>query len=129
MWYKVTYENGVHVNELGSCPALQTDLIYASHYRTQATNGAGMVADFYMEPNGEPTDTFSKVVKVSRSQPCDTARADLTIEDANYILRQLRLHEPEHSMAIQTIISKAITSSWSSIPPLSETKQTARGRS
>lgn len=40
--------------------------IEAHGYSTQATQGAGMIADFYEEPNSEPFATFARVASVQR---------------------------------------------------------------
>lgn len=126
MWYKVTY---VVPGDNTQAEYVNTDLIYADYYKTQATNGAGMVTDFFQNHSVNPTDTFAKVLNVQRSQPCDTARVDLTIEDARYIQNILFKAEPEGSDAIRAIIKKAVDDSWSTDWELSKTKQTATGRS
>ena len=57
--YTITYESGFDINGIPSVIAAE---VTAAFYSTQATSGAGMVADFYAHLNDtRPCFTFAKV--------------------------------------------------------------------
>lgn len=117
MWHEVTYRSGVTFSEaLGTLPTEKTDLVYATSYETQATNGAGMVADFFLktsETTRKRTHTFAQVVSVKEAVPTETVRLDLSRDDVSYIQMCMKLKDPEGSTALRDIIARAVSNSWS----------------
>ena len=124
MWYKVTY---MIPGSAGYVSSMQTDLVYATRYHTQATSH-GMVADFYLklgEKDEQLTETYNQVLKVKQAVPCDTVRLDISVDDAQYFCGVLKLREREGSEAVREIINKAISNTWTVDWGLSKTKTLA----
>lgn len=65
--YKVVYESGVDGSpEFGVWPKAVTATIEAHSYGTNATSGAGLVADFYVDASNIPIATFGRVHSVRK---------------------------------------------------------------
>lgn len=58
--------------------------IEADNYETKATQGAGMIADFYENNNSNPFATFARVLSVQRIDNVED-RVILTKDEAQYL--------------------------------------------
>ena len=62
--YSIRYESGVEGDvTTGLWPKIRTEEVEANRYETKATQGAGLVADFFMTQL-DPVYTFAKVHSV-----------------------------------------------------------------
>lgn len=92
-------------NYQGLDPTVTVD-IEASNYDTTATNGAGLVADFYDNvTNNKPDNTLSHVLEVKKLPPDNTTRIDFTDAEARIVLSNLRAQfENEFPVGIARVL-------------------------
>ena len=84
--YEVTYESGLlTTGDMAGIPQQKTDVVEADKYATQDTNGAGLIADFFIGNSVRASFTFSKVSSVKKLPPAGIVNIPLEEADATWL--------------------------------------------